>query len=102
DPASKRAGLARVGLQSGAATALYDQEKKYGGYTNRAAVTPDKQSVMYIAEDGSHPAELWRALASNARPPQQVSEFAPELAKFAFGKTGLIEWRGVDGNVLRG
>ncbi len=99
NPASKRIGLAQVDLDSGSVIPFLEQQKHYD---NRAVVTPDRQSVMYLAEDASHPSELWRAFGDNRRPPQQVSEFAPELTKFQFGRTGLIEWRDLDGNVLRG
>jgi dipeptidyl aminopeptidase/acylaminoacyl peptidase len=102
DPGSKRAGWARVDLQSGAVTPLFEDDKRYGGYGTPAVVTPDKQSLVYVAEDARHPPELWLARGSDPRSPRQVSRVAPELARFELGNTRIIEWRGLDGDTLRG
>jgi dipeptidyl aminopeptidase/acylaminoacyl peptidase len=102
DPGSKRAGLARVDLRSGAIAPLFEEGKHYGGYGNPAVVTPDKQSVLYVAEDARNPPQLWLARGSDPQPPRQVSRIASELGQFELGNTKLIEWRGLDGDTLRG
>ncbi len=101
DPSSKKAGLAKINLRSGEVKSLYEEEKNYGGYDNKTAVTPDRQALIYPAEDASHPADLWRA-ETNGDHRQQISEVAPELGRFSLGRTGLIEWRAIDGEVLHG
>jgi dipeptidyl aminopeptidase/acylaminoacyl peptidase len=100
DPSTKKAGIARVNLQSGRVTQSFEENKHYGGDFNPPAVAPDRKAVLFVAEDAAHPRELWRAQAQGAA--TQISGVGIDLAGFELGRTGILEWRGIDGNVLRG
>lgn len=102
DTESKRAGLASVDLASGSVELIFEEDKRHGGYDNAAVVTPDGKSIVFAAEDASHPAELWLARAEDGAVPRQISHVAPDLARYELGRTGLIEWRSIDGDTLRG
>ncbi|MGH7527651.1 MAG: S9 family peptidase [Gemmatimonadales bacterium] len=101
DPATKRVGAARVDLGSGTVTQLYEEDKRYGGYDNTAVVAPDANAVAYVAEDAQHPADIWLLEGERAQR-RQVSRAAPELAQYRLGTAQVIEWRGLDGDTLRG
>ena len=102
-PSTKRMGLARVDLQTGVVTQLLEENRWYD--TTRASppvVTPDKSAILYVAQDGRRPPDLWLAQGNGNPHPRQVSRVAPALSTFAGGAAGIIEWRGLDGDTLRG
>jgi dipeptidyl aminopeptidase/acylaminoacyl peptidase len=104
DEATKRVGFDRVDLLSGGRTRLLEEDKYYGNsnalpFTLRGSV--DGAKVFYIAADAAHPPDLW-ASASDFRGPRRVTRLNPQLEGYRFGTSRLIEWRGVDGEVLRG
>jgi dipeptidyl aminopeptidase/acylaminoacyl peptidase len=101
DPATKRTGFARVDLASGAVTPIFQEDKRYGGYGTEPTVSPDGSSVAYVAEDPLHPPDLY-VRGGDLAQAKKVSEVAPALANRAFGRAEVIEWRSVDGDVLRG
>jgi dipeptidyl aminopeptidase/acylaminoacyl peptidase len=104
-PGTKRVGLARVDLASGAVTQLFEEDKKYGGYGTDPVVSPDGSTLVYVAEDATHPADLWIA-DGNLTHPRQLSRVAPALSDFitthTLGRAEVIEWRSLDGDTLRG
>ncbi|MGH7357282.1 MAG: prolyl oligopeptidase family serine peptidase, partial [Candidatus Rokuibacteriota bacterium] len=101
NPVTKKVGPARIDLSSGAVSQVMEEAKRYGGYGNEPAVSPDERTVAYVAEDAEHPPEIWLVDGDLARP-RQASRVAPELAKYRLGAAKVIEWRGLDGDTLRG
>jgi dipeptidyl aminopeptidase/acylaminoacyl peptidase len=103
NPSTKRMGLARVDLRTGAVTQLLEEDRWYD--TTRAGppvVTPDKSAIVYVAQDRRRPPDLWVAQGQGDPHPRQVSRVAPALSAFAGGDAEIIEWRGLDGDTLRG
>jgi dipeptidyl aminopeptidase/acylaminoacyl peptidase len=103
DPATKRMGLARVDLRAGAVTQLLEEDKWYDTTLgNPPVVTADGKSVVYVASESRRPPDLWLAGVDSPIRPRRISEIAPELGGFSGGLAKVIEWRGLDGDTLRG
>jgi len=101
DPATKRAGFARIDLKTGAVSQLSEEDKRYGGYGTDPSVSPDGTSVAYVAEDALRPADVYVAGGETMRP-QRVTRVAPSLTDRAFGRGQAIEWRSLDGAIQHG
>jgi len=100
-PSSKRVGFAKVDLQTGAVSLLFEEDKRYGGYGTEPTVSPDGARVVYVAEDALEPADLF-VLGGDLSRPRKVSQVAPALTGRVLGKAETIEWRSVDGETMRG
>lgn len=103
NPTNKRMGFARVDLRTGGVTQLLEENKWYD--TTRAdplVVTPDGKSLIYVAEDPQHPADLWLTHSQEPMQPRPVTQVAPELARFTAATAKVIEWQSLDGDTLRG
>lgn len=100
-PATKRVGFAKVDLATGAASIIFEEDKRYGGYGTDPSISPDGSSAAYAAEDALEPADLFVFGGDPARP-RKVSQVAPALTGRALGRAEAIEWRSVDGETLRG
>jgi dipeptidyl aminopeptidase/acylaminoacyl peptidase len=100
-PSSKRVGFAKVDLRTGAASLLFEEAKRYGGYGTEPTISPDGSRVAYVAEDALNPADLF-VLGGDPARPQRVSQVAPALTGRALGKAEVIEWRSIDGETMRG
>jgi dipeptidyl aminopeptidase/acylaminoacyl peptidase len=104
DEATKRDGFDRVDLRSGVRTRLRDEDKSYGDSNSLPFVlrgSLDGSQVFYVAEDAAHPRDLW-AFSSDFRGPRRITRLIRQLECYRFGTSRLIEWRGGDGEVLRG
>ena len=101
NPATKRTGFARLDLESGSVTPIFEEEKRYGGYGTEPAVSPDGASVAYVAEDALHPPDLY-VRGGDLAQAKKGSEVAPALENRSFGRAEVIEWRSVDGDTQRG
>jgi dipeptidyl aminopeptidase/acylaminoacyl peptidase len=104
DEATKRVGFHRVDLRSGGRTRLLEEDKFYGDSDSLPFVlrgSVDGARVFYLAEDAAHPRDLWVS-ASDLRGTRRVTRLNPQLEGYHFGTSRVIEWRGVDGEVLRG
>jgi dipeptidyl aminopeptidase/acylaminoacyl peptidase len=104
DEATKRVGFDRVDLRSGGRTRLLEEAKYYGNsealpFVLRGSV--GGAQVVYVAEDAAHPPDLWVA-PSDFRGPRRVTRLNPQLERYRFGASRVVEWRGTDGEVLRG
>lgn len=98
---TKRAGLAGIDLSSGRITQLHEEDRAYSLPAKAPAVTPDGRAVVYAAEDPRNPRNLWLAQLGQGRP-RELSRIAAEPTTFWGGTARIIEWRGLDGDTLRG
>ncbi len=101
DDATKRVGYQRVELQSGRRVRLLEEDKFYYSAVFNTRVARAGAEVVYLAEDARHGADLWSA-APNFREPRRITRVNPQLDKLTFGPSRLVEWRGIDGDILRG
>ncbi|MGH7514133.1 MAG: S9 family peptidase [Gemmatimonadales bacterium] len=102
DPATKHAGLATVDLTSGAIRQLYQEPKAYGFPGRLPVVTPDGASVIYSAEDTQHPPNFWVADPEHPDTRRPLTDLRHSFEGAGSGPTRLLEWRGLDGDTLRG
>jgi dipeptidyl aminopeptidase/acylaminoacyl peptidase len=101
DPETKKLGLARVDLETGEETQIFEEDKRYGGYGSEPTISPDGGAVVYIAEDPTHPADFYLR-EGDLTEARRVSEVAEKLVDLPLGKSEVIEWYGIDGGKHRG
>lgn len=102
-PKTKRMGLARVDLRTGAVTQLLEGDRWYDTtMSSPPVVTPDRRAIVYVSQDARHPPDLWLAQGTGDPRPSQLSRVAPALTAVTGGAAEIIEWRGLDGDTLRG
>jgi dipeptidyl aminopeptidase/acylaminoacyl peptidase len=101
DEATKRVGYDRINLQSGRRARLLDEDKHYDSAIFSTRVTRDGTRILYLAEDSQHGADLWSA-APDFHDPRRVTRINRHLDNYAFGKSRVVHWRGIDGEALRG
>jgi dipeptidyl aminopeptidase/acylaminoacyl peptidase len=104
DPDLLRVGFSRVNLTTGQITTLIEEDKVYGGgnfLLPAAQGTVDGRSLVYIAEDAAHSPDFW-LYEENFRTPHRITAINPEFDKYVMGASTIIEWRGPNGERLRG
>jgi dipeptidyl aminopeptidase/acylaminoacyl peptidase len=101
NPSTKRMGFARINLQSGAVSQLFEETKRYGGYEVEPTISNDGRLIAYAAEDPLDAANIF-ALGGEFTEPRKVSEVAPALTRHSFGQARILEWSSLDGKTQRG
>jgi dipeptidyl aminopeptidase/acylaminoacyl peptidase len=104
DESTKQVGFNRVDLQTGRRIPLLAEDKSYGNSDNlpfSMRVAGDGSRIFFVAEDAQHPPDLWVSQV-DFRKPRRLSRINPHLDRYRFGASRLVEWRGIDGTVLRG
>ncbi|MFC1713811.1 prolyl oligopeptidase family serine peptidase, partial [Candidatus Poribacteria bacterium] len=104
DPESKQHGFHQINLTNGKITRLLEESKWYGsfGITRfHMDVADDGKSVAYIAEDATHPEDIW-LLDGSFQSRKQITKLNPQLRNVAFGETRLISWQTSKGKRLQG
>jgi dipeptidyl aminopeptidase/acylaminoacyl peptidase len=104
DEPTKRVGFDRVDLQTGRRIPLPAEDRFYGDSETRSFTlrgSGDGSRIFFVAEGAQHPPDLWAA-EGDFRQPRRLSRINPQLDRYRFGASRLVEWRGMDGKVLRG
>src|SRR5262249_53412784 len=101
DDATKRVGYDRINLQSGKRARLLEEEKYYDSAIFSTRVTRDSTRILFLAEGSQHGADLWSA-DPDFHDPRRITRVNPHLDGYAFGKSQIVSWRGIDGETLRG
>lgn len=102
DDETKHSGFYKVDLESGVTTKLLEENKAYGGgRSSTFDITDDERTVVYQAEDAQHAPDLWIA-EKDFHNPRRITNMMGTSDKYLMGESRLIEWRGVDGERLRG
>src|SRR5690606_19490834 len=76
----------------------------YGNFTFSA----DRSRIAYVRETPAEPAELYTAvLATRSIPPRPANPVAltthnQEMARYAVGRTEVLEWQSTDGRAVEG
>jgi dipeptidyl aminopeptidase/acylaminoacyl peptidase len=97
---TKQYGFASVSLKTGALSQLFEETKRYGGYGVEPTLSEDGARIAYVAEGPVDPANFY--LLDRSQKPRRVSDVAPGLSQRALGKSEVLEWRSLDGELQRG
>jgi dipeptidyl aminopeptidase/acylaminoacyl peptidase len=104
DQQTKKCGYYRINLESGVSEKILEEDKVYGtGPCNADGlnVSPDGKTLVYVAEDAGHERELW-AIDSEFRNSKRLTHLKADLYGYEFGKSQLVEWRALDGQLQKG
>jgi len=95
DDQTKQAGFYKIALATGISAKLLEEDKSY------SSVSPNGQRVAYVVQDAKRPSDVWIADSEFVKP-KQLTRINPQLDQYLMGASRLIEWRGLDGQVLHG
>jgi len=102
DNETKKVGIYKVDLVTGEYTQLLEED---AAWNSRAIFTIDisdnGQCVVYIKQDVQHCENIYIA-DIDFQNPRRLTNINPSLDAVKMGVSRLIEWRGVDGQRLRG
>jgi len=97
---TKQSGFVSVDLGTGATSQLVEEIKRYGGYGADPTVSVDGKHVVYVAEGPVDPPNVY--LLDRSATPRRLTDVAPALSQRALGKSEVLEWRSLDGELQRG
>ncbi len=97
---NRRNGFSRVDLSTGQSTLLREEAKVYGTTFAVPVMTPDRRHIVYAAQGSHESADLWMADVE-FRKPRRLTTINPQLEKYTFGRSQLIEFNSSDGKPLR-
>jgi dipeptidyl aminopeptidase/acylaminoacyl peptidase len=107
---NKQYGFYRINLKDGKATPLVEENCRYDIDLN-LDVAQDTTRIFYIAEDRTHPADVWMAdvnftsathLCFPFQSRKQLTNLNPKFEGMDFGKAQLVDWKTPDGGDLQG
>jgi dipeptidyl aminopeptidase/acylaminoacyl peptidase len=99
---TKHLGFYRVDVSSGAATLLLEEPRySSGDRIFQADVSHDGKTLAYVVQDAQHPEDIWVS-GSDLGDRRQLTHINPRIESLVFGKSRIIDWRGIDGQQLRG
>lgn len=103
DDSAKRSGFYRLNLIERTATRLLESDQCLLCVNSnpRVAVTPDNSSLVYIAMDAQHDADLWLS-DRDFRDQHRLTRLNSQFDRYQMGQTQLVEWRSLDGETLHG
>jgi dipeptidyl aminopeptidase/acylaminoacyl peptidase len=102
DDKTKKNGFCRIDLTTGKQTRLLEEERSYGDSPIfNTDISGDGKQVVFVSGHVRHCAEIWLA-GVDFKNPIQVTHINPQLDKYAMGASRLIEWQGLDGEIMRG
>jgi dipeptidyl aminopeptidase/acylaminoacyl peptidase len=97
-----RDGFYSVDLVTGAATKLFEEDKSYAIDAPSLDVSADNQCAVFKAEDVTHPQDIWMLCVSDLRKPMRITSVNPEFDRHTMGRSMLIDWTSLDGEILHG
>jgi Dipeptidyl aminopeptidases/acylaminoacyl-peptidases len=98
---TKRMGFARVDVITGKCTILMDADRHFGVRYDLRVDVASNGRVAFLSEDSQHPRDIWISDPDLAAP-HQLTHVAPEMERFAFGGTRLIDFTTASGGKRRG
>ena len=101
DSATKRVGMARIDLATGAAAQLFERDQYFSEPLWSVDVTGDGSSIVYVAEDARHPQDVW-VVGRAAANPRRLTSLNPHIDSTSLGASRLIRWVTSRGDTLRG
>lgn len=97
---NRKNGFATIDVDSGRMTVLQEEGKVYGGIFSAPVFSPDRKHVLYLAESSQESGDLWISDAA-LRAPRRLTTINPQLSKYKFGRSQIIDFKSSDGRALR-
>jgi dipeptidyl aminopeptidase/acylaminoacyl peptidase len=99
---TKEIGFFRVDTSSGAVARLFE-EPRFSSFDRifQADVSRDGKTLAYVSQDAQHPEDIWVS-GPTLHDRRRLTRINPQIEGLAFGRSRLVEWRGIDGQPLRG
>jgi dipeptidyl aminopeptidase/acylaminoacyl peptidase len=102
DEDTKHISFWRIDVDSGNATCLWEADQAFAAGANFSfRGTADGTRLLYAVEDVAHPPDLW-VVGADFKDPRRLTRINPQLEGYTFGPSRLVQWRGRDGQTLRG
>jgi dipeptidyl aminopeptidase/acylaminoacyl peptidase len=102
DDQTKQEGFYRVDLNTRKFMKLLENSRSYGDFPITSMdVSSDGKHIVFIAEDAAHTPEIWLADVE-FKNQQQVTHTNPKLDSYIMGTSRVLEWRGLNGENMRG
>jgi len=99
---TKEAGFYRVPLSGGSPSLLFEEPRYFSRDSIFTTdVSADGRLVAYVAQDSQHPEDIWIA-GTDFKDRRKITQINPQIANVPFGKSRIIDWRGIDGQQLHG
>jgi dipeptidyl aminopeptidase/acylaminoacyl peptidase len=99
---TKHLGFYRVDLSGGAAALLFEEPRySSGDRVFHADESHDARLLAYVVQDAQHPEDIWVS-GPGLGDRRQLTHINPQIESLAFGRTRIIDWRGIDGQLLHG
>ncbi|WP_246193095.1 S9 family peptidase [Pseudoxanthomonas yeongjuensis] len=95
-----RNGFLRVDTTTGEGSLLREEDKSYGNIFNPPYLSPDRRAIAFTAESSEHGEEAWIADGKFERA-RMLSELNPQLEKYRFGKSRVVDFQTADGKPLQ-
>ncbi len=99
----KQSAFYAVDIKTGETTKLLQGNQWYAAaaQAQNVSVSPDGKLTAFFRQDAQRPRELWVA-GPDLRNVRRLTYMNPQLEKYQMGAARLIEWRGLDGELLNG
>jgi dipeptidyl aminopeptidase/acylaminoacyl peptidase len=98
---TKRMGFARVDVVTGRCTILMDADRHFGVRYDLPVDVASDGSVAFLSEDSQHPRDVWVS-GPDLTSPRQLTHVAPEMERYTYGRTRLIDFTTAAGGKRRG
>ena len=93
-------GFYQIDLTAGTVRRAFGEKKVYSTSFNVDA-NDQTGAIVFVARDRRHPPDAWR-FDPKATAVRQVTRLNEHLDRYELGDTRVIEWKGLDGQSLRG
>ena len=102
DPQTKQQGIAAVDVTSGRVSSRLLVHQDLGGiYKTLIAASSHGASIVYVAQDATHPWDIWRVNATLTHP-RQLTHLNPGFERYHYGQARLLRWSDADGQSYQG
>lgn len=95
-----RAGIFAIDTATGESQAQLQESKSYSAIFNVTACQ-ETGEIAYVSTDQQHLRDVWLVDTSTGQT-RQATRLNEEIDRYPLGEARLIEWRGLDGEPLRG
>jgi dipeptidyl aminopeptidase/acylaminoacyl peptidase len=100
EESTKREGFYKIDLESGRTSRLFEANMLVGDILGIDAA-PGGKTFVFVGQDAQHPEDIW-VTGADSHDPQRISSVNGNFEGVVFGKSQLIDYYSVDGELLHG